>query len=521
MDDDRAVAYRNEGLWRPELLTDHVREHVRSKANCKALVDDDGAVTWSELWALAQRSGAALSERGVVRGDIVSTQLPNARAMVVLHLAIELIGAIHNPLAMQFREHELDQLGQLLAPRLVVHPGQVGDIDYAAIHGRTASGRSGVSLAADQLVGEHLPLPSATIEQSAAIASDLAFILNTSGTVSIKGVMHSHEEALFSTRTVAELIELNSGDTVLCAIPMTWGGGLAWGLRVALHVGATLVCLKRWDARTAAHVIDDAGVTYTYGPPTMARDIVALSDTWRPAQPIKMICAGAPIPRQLCRDARDKLGLRLVPGYGQTEHLHSTLGRLDDPDEKLTTDGRAVPGVEIRAVDLDGAPCEPGDPGALEVRGPNVSLGYYAQPDLTSEFFRSDGWQVTQDLGSFDAAGYLSVVGRKRDIIIRGGLNVSPREVEELLLRHADIKDAAVVGYPDDRYGERICAFIVPAGKAVVSVDELSAALAELGVARYKHPERIEPIDALPLTTTGKVRHETLRERLRHGQEVE
>ena len=518
MDANRADGYRNEGLWRSDLLTDHVREHVRNTANRTALVDDDGTLTWSELWALTQRSAAALAERGVARKDIVSTQLPNARAIVVLHLAIELLGGVHNPLAMQFREHELDQLSRLLNSRLVVHPGQVGDIDYAAIHGQTTSGRSGVSVAADQLVGEHLPLPHSSVERSTAAATDMAFILNTSGTVSIKGVMHSHEEALYSTRTVAGLIELNADDTVLCAIPMTWGGGLAWGLRVALHVGATLVCLKRWDASAASHVIDEAGVTYTYGPPTMARDLVALSDAWRPNRPIRMICAGAPIPRQLCLDARDKLGLRLVPGYGQTEHLHSTLGRLDDPDAKLTTDGRALPGVEIRAVGANGEPCGPGEAGALECRGPNVSLGYFGQPDLTAQFFRPDGWQVTQDLGSFDAQGYLSVVGRQRDIIIRGGLNVSPREVEELLLRHPDIKDAAVVGYPDERYGERICAFVVPASTAVVSVDEVSAAFAEMGVARYKHPERIEAIGALPLTTTGKVRHETLRERLRAGE---
>jgi acyl-CoA synthetase (AMP-forming)/AMP-acid ligase II len=217
----------------------------------------------------------------------------------------------------------------------------------------------------------------------------------------------------------------------------------------------------------------------------------------------------------MCVDARERLGLDLVPGYGQTEHLHSALGRLEDPIELLTsTDGRALPGVELVAVDEAGAVCAAGETGELMCRGPNVSLGYWNQPDLTRETYRADGWQMTRDAGWFDDGGSLHVVGRLRDLIIRGGLNVSPREVEELLLRHPDVADVAVVGEPDERYGERICAFVVPKGAHAPDVDELAAALTEAGVARYKHPERVISIDALPLTNTGKVRHAALREQL-------
>ena len=350
---------------------------------------------------------------------------------------------------------------------------------------------------------------------SPARAPEVAFVLNTSGTVAVKGVMHSHEESLYSAREVAAIAGLGSGDRILCAIPMSWGGGLCWGARLSLHLGATLISMERWDARSAAELIDRESVSFTYGPPTLAQDLVRLADSWRPRGPLAMICAGAPIPRQMCVDARERLGLRLIPGYGQTEHLHSTLGRLDDPLEKLTgSDGRTLPGVELEAVDESGERCPPGTPGALLCRGPNVSLGYARQPELTREIFRSDGWQVTQDMGTLDAEGYLRVVGRIRDIIIRGGLNVSPREVEELLLRHPEVREAAVVGDPDPRYGERICAFIVPEAGSAPGVEELSAAFSEMGVARYKHVERVVPLDALPLTTTGKVRHAALRERL-------
>jgi len=510
--------YRAEGWWREDLLTDVVRRWASAQGDRVAVLDEHRRITWSQLWAEARAAAGALVRLGVGPGDIVSSQLPNGADVVVLHVAVELAGGIHNPLAVQFRAHEIDQVYGLLGSRLVLHPDTWHGVDYSAVHGASKAATDGrVAAASDVLTGtgdggavDRAP------ESSPSKASDGAYILNTSGTVAMKGVLHSHEEAQYSARTVAEMLEMTPRDVVMCAVPMSWGAGLCWGVRFALMAGATLVSMERWDPRAAADLIDAEGGTFIYGPPTMARDLVDLADEWHPAGPLKMICAGAPIPRQMCVDARERLGLSLIPGYGQTEHLHSALGRLDDPLEKLTgSDGRALPGVLLRAVDDDGNECAPGDPGELECRGPNVALGYFNQPDLTNETFRPDGWQVTQDLGTFDADGYLRIAGRKRDIIIRGGLNVSPREVEELLLRLPDVKDAAVVGYADERYGERICAFVVPTGKVSPTVEEITTAFDEMGVAKYKWPERIEQIDELPLTTTGKVRHQALRERLR------
>jgi acyl-CoA synthetase (AMP-forming)/AMP-acid ligase II len=503
--------YRDEGWWREDRLTDHVRRWAASQGDRVAVIDEHRRITWHELWREARAAAAALQRLGLGHGEIVSSQLPNSVDVVVLHVAVELAGGIHNPLAVQFREHEIDQIYGLLGSTLVLHPGTWRDVDYAAVQGATQAAVDRRVLAASEVLRA---APSDVMpETSPSDASDGAYILNTSGTVAMKGVLHSHEEAQYSARTVAEMLELGPSDVVMCAVPMSWGAGLAWGVRFALYAGATLVSMERWDPRAAANLIDAESGTFIYGPPTMARDLVDLADEWRPAGPLKMICAGAPIPRQMCVDARERLGLSLIPGYGQTEHLHSVLGRLDDPLEKLTgSDGRALPGVLVRAIDDDGNESKPGEPGELECRGPNVALGYFNQPDLTNQTFRPDGWQVTQDLGTFDDDGYLRIAGRKRDIIIRGGLNVSPREVEELLLRLPDVKDAAVVGVPDARYGERICAFIVPTGKATPTVEEITAAFSEMGVAKYKYPERIERIDELPLTTTGKVRHQVLRD---------
>jgi acyl-CoA synthetase (AMP-forming)/AMP-acid ligase II len=518
MDDARDVfvrRYRDEGWWRPELLTDHVRAWAAKLPYVTAVVDGPLRLTWAQLWDSARRTAAQLARLGVGAGDVVSTQLPNGVEIIVSHLAAELVGAVHNPVALQFRTHELDQIHSLLEPKLMVYPATAQRDDFAAIHAETTPGRNCRVESVGVLFDVDKESEIAGFEQSPMAANEAAFVLNTSGTVSVKGVTHSHEDALYSTRTVGiDIVGLSPEDTVLCIIPMTWGGGLAWGLRVALHAGATLISVPRWDARAAAEIIDAERCSYVYGPPTVARDLVALSGEWRPQRPLTMICAGAPIPRYLCRDAKSLLSMRLLPGYGQTEHLHSTLGRPADTEAQLTTtDGRPLPGVELKTVDEAGDPSEGG--GEIWCRGPNVAMGYFGQPGFSAQTFRADGWQTTQDLGRLDADGFLSVSGRKRDIIIRGGLNVSPREVEELLQRHPDVAEAAVIGVQDARYGERICAFIVPRTASAPTTAELSAALTAFGVAQFKHPEEVRTIDALPLTATGKVRHESLREMLR------
>jgi acyl-CoA synthetase (AMP-forming)/AMP-acid ligase II len=320
---------------------------------------------------------------------------------------------------------------------------------------------------------------------------------------------------MYGTRVVGEeVLGLQAGDALLCVIPMTWGGGLEWGLRLAVHNGCTLVTLPRWEPRSAISLIEREGVRFLYGPPTIAADLIREAGDWRPAGELSMICAGAPVPRQMVADAKNGLGMALLPGYGQTEHFHSTLARRTDSEDRIVnSDGSPLPGVEMRIIDPDSREVlSAGEVGEIECRGPNVAAGYWNQPDLTAQAFQADGWQVTQDLGSLDEGGYLRVGGRKRDIIIRGGLNVSPRELEELLLKRPDVREIAIVGRPDPRYGERICAFVVASGAHNPTVDDFSATLSGLGVARFKHPEEVRVLDAMPLTPTGKIWPKALRD---------
>ena len=423
----------------------------------------NGASPTTELWIEARRVAARFARSAWRPGDVVSSQLPNGWECVVVHLAAELAGAIHNPLAIQFREHEIDQVTNLLDSRLVINPGVFRGTDFAAIHAATTGGRRQITV--DELFAGRR---TAALGRLAARSRRRGLHSQHLRDGRDQGCRRTRtRKRSTASRTVAEMMRFGPSDTMVCAIPMSWGGGLCWGVRFALHTGACLVSMERWDPELAANLLDREGGTFIYGPPTLARDLVDLADTWRPANPLRMICAGAPIPRQMCVDARDRLGLELVPGYGQTEHLHSVLGRLDDPIERADVDRRPRPARRrARRGRRRRRRVRAGRDRRAECRGPNVSLGYWNQPDLTKETYRSDGWQMTRDAGWFDADGSLHVVGRLRDLIIRGGLNVSPREVEELLLRHPDVGDVAVVGEPDERYGERICAFVVPKGSA-------------------------------------------------------
>src|SRR4051812_24844666 len=216
--------YRDEGWWQDDRLTDDVRRHAKDAGSRTAVVDGDRRYTYEELWSETRRVAATLVASGVHTGDVFSTQLPNGWECVVVHLAAELAGAIHNPLAIQFREHEIDQVTNLLDSKLVVNAGVYRGTDYAAIHAGTTGGRRQMTVEDLFAATPDGLLPDGLVPEASPHApGDAAFILNTSGTVAIKGVAHTHEEAQYSSRTVADMMRFGPSDTMLCAIPMSWG----------------------------------------------------------------------------------------------------------------------------------------------------------------------------------------------------------------------------------------------------------------------------------------------------------
>ncbi len=296
--------------------------------------------------------------------------------------------------------------------------------------------------------------------------------------------------------------------------PVGHSTGFNYGLRFALYHGLRLVLQDRWDPDASVALVARERCSYTLAATTFLQDLVAAAerldvhlDTLR-----CFGCGGAPVPADLVRAAEAR-GIGVLRLYGSTEVLVATWNRPSSPPEaREHTDGAAMSHVELEVRDDDGRPCTPGEVGELFVRGPNTCVGFFRDPERTAATFSPDGWVRSGDLVTIDADGSLTVVGRKKEIIIRGGMNIAPREIEELLVAFPEVERAAVVGLPDDRLGERACACVVLHPGAALDLETTVLRLRAAGLAAYKLPERLEILDALPATASGKVqKHEIAR----------
>ncbi|MBI4594516.1 MAG: AMP-binding protein, partial [Candidatus Rokubacteria bacterium] len=253
-------------------------------------------------------------------------------------------------------------------------------------------------------------------------------------------------------------------------------------------------------------------VTFTMGATPFLQDLTYV-DTRRDLSSLRLIIsAGAPIPRPLVRDARARLGCAISAGWGMTENGLVTCNGLEDPEEKVfTTDGCPLPGMELRIVGDEGRDLPAGTEGDLLVGGPSQFVGYFKRPQFTRESLTADGWFQTGDRGTLDRDGYLSITGRSKDLIIRGGENIPVMEIENLLFDHPKIAGVTIVGMPDPRLGERACAFVIPRPGQTVTLPEVVAYLEAKQVARQKFPERLEVVAEFPMTPSGKVQKYRLR----------
>jgi cyclohexanecarboxylate-CoA ligase len=290
---------------------------------------------------------------------------------------------------------------------------------------------------------------------------------------------------------------------------------------LGMKIGATVVLQDIWEARRGVNLMATEGVTYSAGASPFLSDIceAVASGSPRPDKLRSFLCAGAPIPPALIERAARELDLKVCSLWGMTEALSSTLTEPARAAEKSSkTDGRALEGVDVRIVDLQGQPLKVGETGRLLVRGAQMFLGYYNRPDL--ETFDAEGWFDSGDLAYMDDEGYIRINGRVKDVVIRGGENVPVVEIENLLFKHPAVLAAAVVGYPDSRLGERACAFLVLRPGQTLDMATVQAYMAENKVAKQYWPERIEVVDDLPRTPSGKVQKFFLRDQARQFGDV-
>jgi non-ribosomal peptide synthetase component E (peptide arylation enzyme) len=524
--------YQAEGYWEGRTLLDHFDAAVSARPTATAVVCPTGRrLTFTELDQQSRRVAAHFSAAGLGKGDVVSVQLPNWAEFVIVHLAATRLGAVTNPLLPIYRENELSYILRFARTVIAVIPGTYRNCDYPAMY----AGMRGALPDLKQLfvVRGNAPAGMRPFEDTSAVApgplpvcksdgDDVSALVFTSGTESKpKGVMHSHNTMMYGTRTMPKVLGLTHEDVVWAPSPLGHGTGFLWGMRQALTLGCKLVLQDIWDPEEALRLIEAERCSFTLSATPFVKMLVdSPSATERDTSSFRFFgCAGAPIPRQLGIEAHEKLGCLLVGMWGMSECFVGSSSAAGDPQDKLWgTDGRPMPGGELAIFDETRTRIlPPGEIGELATRGPHVALGYFNDPDRTRDAFSPDGWLFTNDLATIDAEGYMRIVGRKKDIINRGGLKVSARELEEFLLQHPQVKDAAIVAVPDDRLGEKSCAFIVPRGSAAPKLRELVALLEERGIAKYKLPEYLVVVPSFPMTPSGKVQKFLLRDGVADG----
>jgi len=520
----RRPAMREAGFWRDETLLHHLRNALAATPDKLAVVairsetGTERRFTYRQLDDAASRVAGSLRALGVVRGDVVSFQLPNWWEFSVLHLACLKLGAVSNPLMVIFRERELRFMLALAESKVLVVPHRFRGFDYPAMaenlrphvpslrHVRVVGG-TGADCFDTLLQGEPLAV------DADLLPDDVIQVLYTSGTTGEpKGVMHTSNTMLSNLVPFAERLGLGAADVIHMPSPLAHQLGFMYGIVLPVMLGATAVLQDIFAAPEMSRQIREERATFTMGATPFLNDLTEYVEKTGEVTPSLrvFVSAGAPIPRALVSRARKALGAVIVSAWGMSENGAVTTTKLDDPEEKTTsTDGVALPGMSVRVVDPDNQPVPAGTEGLLQARGCSNFVGYLKRPDLANT--DEDGWFDTGDIARMDSDGYIRIAGRAKDIIIRGGENIPVVEVENLLYRHPAIAEVAIVGFPDERLGERACAYVRLRDGAVFSFADMVAHLQAQQMARQYIPERLEIVTDLPRTPSGKIQKFRLR----------
>jgi len=535
----RRAAMTAAGLWRDETLLDHFRRRVAEHPDKTAVVSarteqgDETRLSFRQLDALSDQLAIGLARHGIGEGDVVSFQLPNWWQFTLLHLAALKLGAISNPLLIIFRERELGFMLELAESKIFIVPARFRNVDHRAIalavqaklpslkHVAVVDGDGGESFDAlivgDATAAERAALAARRLSPDAVIE-----LLYTSGTTGEpKGVCHTSNTMLSNLVPFAERLHLTGADVIHMPSPLAHQLGFMYGLVLPAMLGATAVLQDIFAPAVMAQQITAEQASVTMGATPFLNDLADYCLATGTSTPSLRIftSAGAPIPRPLVSKGQAALGTAVISAWGMSENGAVTTTRVEDADDKVTgTDGCPLPGMQVRVVDAAGEPVATNVDGLLQVRGCSNFVGYLKRPDLAR--LDADGWFDTGDIARMDSDGYIRIAGRSKDIIIRGGENIPVVEVENLLFKHPAIALVAIVAYPDSRLGERACAFVVLRPGAKLSFDEMVFYLRQQHMAVQYIPERLEVLDAMPSTATGKLQKFKLREIARQPQET-
>ncbi len=522
--------------------TQCVAENAARRPDDPAVIDvrDSGTATWTwgRLERESERMAVLLAHLGVGRGDVVAYQLPNRAEFIAITLGALRIGAVCCPLMPIFREHELEGLLRRAGAGVVFvadeyrgrHPAQ----EIASIEPLLPSLRHAVVVAAGR---DDTALPRSTrvtwswlhraLEAAAAAAPavestppdpmGLAQLLFTSGTSGEpKGALHRRNALMRAVTMEIEHLKLGARDRIYVPSPLAHQTGFLYGMWLALTLGVAQIIQETWNPARGLEALCSGGGTFVQAATPFLADLVqAVEDGAEPPRALRIFVAtGAAVPRSLARRATETLRTAVCGAFGTTEGCLATLSSPDDPPEKAWgTDGRPLQSVRLRIRDDAGNVLGPGREGHFETHSPTMFEGYLDHPEWTAAAYTRDGWYRTGDLALIDEAGFLHVTGRVKDVINRGGEKIPVAEIEQLLHQHGAVKEVAIVAMPDARLGERACAFVVLRAGATLDFLAMQRFLDERRVAKPYWPERLEVLESLPRTPSGKIQKFRLRER--------
>jgi acyl-CoA synthetase (AMP-forming)/AMP-acid ligase II len=529
LDPARIAEFTRRGYWTETTSNDVLERLAREVPDKVAIVDGRMRLGYGDYFRRAERLAAHLAGLDLGADDVIAIQLPNWNEFPIAVNAAMLAGIPFCQFHSDFRSREVEFILRFTDASALILPRHFRRFDYLDMLERLRPSLPHlrhVLVVGDDVPAEYFdlrafldapdgpPIDRVALRPRRPRANDLARTAFTSGTTGDpKAVLHLHNTTNCAALFVNETHRIDGDSILLAFLPV----GLNWGLLnvlQAIFAGCTLVLQEVFDAAIALALIERERVTHFCCAPAHLVSMLNVPDLghYDLSSLRMMTTGGASCPIEVIREVRTRLPGHLLELYGMLEcGFQSHTMPDEDPEAVCGLVGRPLPQMGIRVVDDDGKDCTSGTAGEILTYGPSVTIGYYNNPDANARSFSPDGWFATGDIGVLDADGYLKIVDRKKELIIRGGANIYPREIEEVLYQHPKVLEAAAVGVPDPRLGERVCACIVPRTGESLSFDELIAFLKDK-IATYKLPEFLHLLDALPRTPTGKVQKGPLRD---------
>jgi acyl-CoA synthetase (AMP-forming)/AMP-acid ligase II len=509
-----------ESLDNAATLWELVERRAAASPDTVLLIDESGrTLTCQEFRDRAERAAAGFAAMGVGHGTRVTWQVPNRFETILASFALARLGAVQNPILHLYRHKEVGYAIGATDAEVVLVPGEWNGFDYGAMVAELVADRP----TKPQVIDIFAELPDgdpATLAEVPAPTDgdEVRWVYFTSGTTSDpKGVRHTDRTLITGANGLAAALDMAPDDIGSIAFPFAHIAGPDYfGMMLIAGFGAVLI--EAFSPTGAVAAFNKVGATMAGGSTAFYQMYLA-EQRKQPDTPLipslrKLSGGGAPMPPEVYEEVKREMGIQICHGYGMTECPMICMGGPHDTDEQLAhTVGKPVVGLELRIVGEDGEEAEPGRDGEVRVKGPMVFRGY-TSAEATAEEFDGDGWFRTGDVGHLRPDGHLVLTGRLKDIIIRKGENIAAKEIEDLLYAHPKVGDVAVIGLPDRERGERVCAVVEAAeGAEPLTLDEMVAYLGEQQLARFKTPEQLEVVDALPRNNTlGKVLKYKLRE---------